>query len=285
MGFPGVGRRAVNTQAVRRGYIDISADAASGLSAGQLHYRRAGTEGRPAIVLLHQTPSTSQMYELLMQALADEFDLIALDTPGFGGSDLLTDAFSVEKAAEALSAAVASMLSGPCYWFGHHTGAALALQIVHQHPEQAKRLAMSGPCLLNEQLKQRLPQIAANVPMLDDGSHMQTIWARISGKDGEASLALRQRETISGLDAGAAYAAAYASVTQIDTEKQLRALRCPTLVFAGTQDPLYPQLESAYSLLADGQKAEIDGAKTFVCERNVDEVAALLRQFFGGGDV
>lgn len=257
---------------IRRGYV----------SAGrcQLHYRRIGREAAPLIVLLHQTPSTSAMYEPLMAALADRYQLLAVDTPGFGQSDAIDGPFSIPAAASAIAAAVRWLRPGACYWFGHHTGAALALQVASTHPEQVARLAMSGPCLLNDTLRTRLPVLAAPVPVADDGSHLQTLWQRMVAKDAGAPAEIWQREALAGAASGNAYPEAYRAVIEVDTEAQLRALRCPTLVFAGTLDPLYGQLDAAYALLADGSKAEIAGARTFVCERQTAEVAALLADFF-----
>ena len=126
---------------IRRGYIELPATS----GGGQLHYRRAGTAGAPLLVLLHQTPSSSEMYLPLMRAMAAGFDLLAVDTPGFGLSDALPGHFSIAAAAGALHTAVQSLRPGPAFWFGHHTGAALALQIAHDHPQQVVRLAMSGP--------------------------------------------------------------------------------------------------------------------------------------------
>ena len=262
----------MNTR-IKRGYV----------SAGrlQLHYRRCGTEGAPLLVLLHQTPSSSAMYEPLMTALADRFELLALDTPGFGGSDALLEGFSIPAAAAALAAAVRWLKPGPAFWFGHHTGAALALQVAASHPEQVSRLALSGPCLLDDALRERLPKVAAPVPLAADGSHLATLWQRMAAKDAEADPAIWQRETLIAAASGNAYPDAYRAVVEVNTAAQLAAIECPTLVFAGTLDPLHGQLDAAHRLLRRGVKAEITGARTFVCERQCAEVAALLSDFFG----
>jgi pimeloyl-ACP methyl ester carboxylesterase len=86
---------------------------------------------------------------------------------------------------------------------------------------------------------------------------------------------------LAGAAAGDAYPQAYRAVAEQDTERQLRGLRCPTLVFAGTEDSLFASVEPAYRMLADGQRAQIDGARTYVCERQSEQVAALLDRFFG----
>ncbi|MFT6957791.1 MAG: haloalkane dehalogenase, partial [Halieaceae bacterium] len=66
---------------IRRGYVTVS-----GL---RMHYRSAGALSSPTLLCLHQSPSSSAMYEPLMRLLADEYHLLAPDTPGFGDSDAL----------------------------------------------------------------------------------------------------------------------------------------------------------------------------------------------------
>ena len=68
---------------VRRGYLDFD--------DGQLHYREArpaaGAPPRTPIVCLHQTPTSSLEFEPLMREFATDRVVVALDTPGYGGSD------------------------------------------------------------------------------------------------------------------------------------------------------------------------------------------------------
>ena len=52
-----------------------------------IFYRDAGPADAPAILLLHGLPSSSRMFEPLLQRLSDRYHLIAPDYPGFGHSD------------------------------------------------------------------------------------------------------------------------------------------------------------------------------------------------------
>ena len=52
-----------------------------------IFYREAGPHDAPTILLLHGLPSSSRMFEPLLQRLADGFHLVAPDYPGFGHSD------------------------------------------------------------------------------------------------------------------------------------------------------------------------------------------------------
>jgi pimeloyl-ACP methyl ester carboxylesterase len=53
----------------------------------KIAYRETGSTEKPAILLLHGVPSSSRMYDGLMQKLGDRYHLIAPDYPGFGNSD------------------------------------------------------------------------------------------------------------------------------------------------------------------------------------------------------
>jgi pimeloyl-ACP methyl ester carboxylesterase len=50
-------------------------------------YREAGPTDAPAVLLLHGFPSSSRMWQPLIDRLADRYRMIAPDYPGFGHSD------------------------------------------------------------------------------------------------------------------------------------------------------------------------------------------------------
>jgi pimeloyl-ACP methyl ester carboxylesterase len=52
-----------------------------------IFYREAGPKDGPTILLLHGLPSSSRMFEPLLQRLSARFHLVAPDYPGFGHSD------------------------------------------------------------------------------------------------------------------------------------------------------------------------------------------------------
>jgi len=52
-----------------------------------IFYREAGPKNAPTLLLLHGLPSSSRMFEPLMQRLADHYHLVAPDYPGFGHSE------------------------------------------------------------------------------------------------------------------------------------------------------------------------------------------------------
>ena len=262
---------------VRRAYAD--------LPWGQIHYRSAGDSGAPVLVLLHQSPSHSVMYERVMAALSDRFYLLAPDTPGFGGSDALSGDIDIPGYAAALGEFLDVSGVKRCGLFGHHTGAAIAAEITARTPELVSALVLSGPTWLTEEQKATLPSMASSLPPTADGSHLTQMWERISAKDEAAPLDLIQREVLSALSCGEAYGASYLAVTRHDFESCLAKITCPTLVFAGDHDPLYGAVAPTIAALAKGEGAALAGGeRTYVCDRQSDEIAALLGEFFSRGE-
>lgn len=52
-----------------------------------IFYREAGPTDAPTLLLLHGLPSSSRMFEPLLERLSDQYHLVAPDYPGFGHSD------------------------------------------------------------------------------------------------------------------------------------------------------------------------------------------------------
>ena len=259
---------------IGRGYVATS--------FGQVHYRYAGTLGAPVLVLLHQTPSTSAMYEPMLLALAPQFRLIAPDTPGMGMSDGMPGPMSIPGLAAGIGEFLDELGVVRCYVFGHHTGASIAAELAVQQPPLVGALAMSGPPLLTPEMRDRLPALASTIAATEDGEHLANMWQRIRDKDDGAPLEIIERETINGLQLGDRYSDAYSAVIEHDIAATMAQLECPALVFAGTEDSLYSQLDAAFELLKHGQRRSIDGGRTFVCETEHQQVAEMLQDFFLG---
>ncbi len=267
---------ALSKGLLRRGYLNVG--------EGQVHYRYGTLVDAPSrslLVLLHQSPSSSVMYERLMQLLIEEFDVLALDTPGFGQSDALDGNVSIAALTTTLYTAKNQLDKRPCYLFGHHTGASLAVEWASSRPQDVACLALSGPPLLDDNLKATLVERASLFPLQEDGQHLVSMWQRIRDKDRSAPLNLSMRELGLAFNADTAYPQSYQAVVEHDCAGQLSKIACPTLVFAGDQDPLYHSVEPTLARLAQAEKGELPtGAGTYVCDLHSECVADQLTRFW-----
>ena len=97
---------------------------------GQIHYKECGPvgdhEGRP-LLLLHQSPTDSVQFARAMRPLAVRgIRAIAIDLPGFGGSDTPPAPPSVADYAHIVPAVLDHLGISTASILGHHTGAVIA---------------------------------------------------------------------------------------------------------------------------------------------------------------
>lgn len=257
---------------IYKGYVDTP--------YGQIHYRRLRQVDGPILVLLHQTASSGQMFERLMGLLAGEFHTIAPDTPGFGNSFSPPEGFTIEFLASSLHAALTTLGVTSCYVFGHHTGAAIAVQMAYAHPEFVQKVALSGPPLLSADQKDRLRASLKPIELVEDGSHLIAVWQRIRQRDPSLPLEIVHREVLLTQMARQAAQRAYQAVFEQSFGDQLSALQQPALIISGEYDTLRDSAEPAYALLKNGHICIVPGAGPYLCDQHASEVAQILRTFF-----
>lgn len=117
-----------------RGYADTA--------LGQIHYRREGSG--PTLLLLSASGRSSRMFTRLLPLVASRFDAIALDNPGFGGSDPLPDGTTIEQLAEAFIAVLDELGIERTHLYGLHTGNKIATAIAARWPARIDRLVLAG---------------------------------------------------------------------------------------------------------------------------------------------
>lgn len=146
----------------------------------RVHYRRAG-QG-PAIVLLHASPVSSEVFEEVhFPILAKEFTVIAIDTPGQGFSDRLDLGRQerIEDLADALAETLEVIGVEHCALYGRHTGASIAVEYARRYPSRSALVITDGfplftAAVRDEYLKNYLAEIVPDWA----GSHLLWWWFR-----------------------------------------------------------------------------------------------------------
>ena len=255
---------------IRKRYVDTT--------YGQLHLRTAGEVSDCPLVLLHQTASSSIMFERMMAELADDFWLIAPDTPGFGGSFRPKQPPSIELYADAIQQGLEQLDITNYHLFGHHTGASIAVQLAHDSSHLVNKLCLVGPPLISEAQKQLFEQTL--IPFEFSEAYVQAIWRRTAKKSADIDLGLLYCEAVLTMQAEDQLHHAYHAVFEQDFAGQIGRINCPTLVLAGENDSLRASLEPTFALLQDGSMRIIPNAGTFICDEQPQLMANLLRTFF-----
>lgn len=114
------------------------------LSGGtELSFITAGEALKPAVLLLHGSPSSARMFRDVIPELSQAAYAIAPDLPGFGESDVLPSP-SFPALAEAISELLDRLSVGPRYIYLHDYGAPVGLHIAMQAPEKVLGLIVQN---------------------------------------------------------------------------------------------------------------------------------------------
>ena len=221
------------------------------------------------------------MFEALMPHLATHYWLIAPDLPGFGNSFIPEEIpLSMTIWGEAIQTGLSTEGINNYFLFGHHTGAAVALYLTATYPQQVRALAMCGPPLLTDNIKQTLRHQLPTLTPTETGDFLVTAWQYIRGKAKSIPLALSLREFRLSLALGNRYQEAYEAVFAYDFRGDLAKVTCPTLLLAGEQDSLYTYLPPTAKLVPQATIQVVPNAGTYICEEQPAVLADLLKEIF-----
>ncbi len=108
----------------------------------RIAYRRAG-QG-PALVLLHGGLSDSREWRRQIEALSSEFDVVAWDAPGCGGSSNPPETFGLHGYADTLASVIEALELGRPHVAGLSFGAGLALELYRRHAHVPASLVLAS---------------------------------------------------------------------------------------------------------------------------------------------
>jgi len=229
---------------------------------GQIHYQDLGS-GEP-IVLLHQTASSSVMYERAFPYLTESNRVIAIDTPGFGMSDSPPGPDEIiQSYAEAVVAVLDDANILKAHIVGFHTGATTALEVSTSFKERV--LSLTIFCVLALTPEERVEwmtrddlsarwQPDGEGRFLDSDILDYVAWFA-TADDGETYL----REIIAKLQAGPNYWWAYEGVVNYDHYGRYRLVECPTLVLNATDEVLFDYTVRAHECIEGSAYKVISG--------------------------
>jgi len=248
---------------IRREFINVDGQ--------EVHFRIAGNG--PPIVLLHDSPRSSVLHLPQLEHFADEFTVIALDTPGYGNSAPLPREPRPEIGdfADSLAATLTALAIERCTLYGFHTSSKIALEFAVRHPTRVAIAIMDGLNLPpggpgDEFIARYMKPFEVN----DDGSHLATAWSRSrdlhrffpwfdTTAKSRLPMALPNETqlhayTLDLLMAGANYLSAYSAAMRYLALPRLAQLTANAVFMCRDNDPLYPYLDTIEQNLPTNSK-------------------------------
>ncbi len=251
------------------------------LGFGRVHVAACGS-GRP-VLLLHQTPRSWDEYRDVLPLLARKYRAIAMDTVGFGDSDPLpAGRDSIEAWAQCAHELLAALGHARAVVVGHHTGAAIAVEMAALRPERVEALVLSASPYVDEARRKAEPgkHVIDDVVAHPEGAHLAELWAMRKPFYPEGRADLLERFVVDALKAGPRAAEGHRVVGRYVMEPRLAQVRCPTLVIAPTADPhAYPHAPKVAAAIAGSRLIEIEGGTVPLPDHMPQAFAAAIDGF------
>jgi pimeloyl-ACP methyl ester carboxylesterase len=252
---------------------------------GQVHIRHAGPASHQsddiALVLLHESPLSSRVWERMLPFSGAHRHVLAPDTPGYGLSDPPAEAgHEIPEYAAAILGALEHAGVGRMVVVGVHTGASIAIELAQQS-DNVKGVVLSGVALLTpEQRAEYLANWTPPIELTADGS--QFTWAleryhRIWGADTPPwmlNTAIGDLLSISDR-----YFWGYQAAFRYDPEPALRELTQPTLLLDAEFDLLADNDPLVAAMVSDCRTHIIPELRGQLHMRVPEETARVIEEF------
>lgn len=257
----------MNSSTQQHGYVAVA------VGDRLVHYVQRGHG--PVLVLQHASPGDWHSLSWLVDALSDEYCVVALDTPGHGLSDPIMAAEpEIDTYGQALLETLSALGVDRVHLYGTHTGAKVALAAATAQPDRFASLTLDGIGVSSD--AERADQLANYTPTWipqSDGSHLIQAWHQARNMflfwpwytelpdhalvGAMPSIADLHDVAHGMIRAGERYRLAYRAAFRCDPSAMLAALTVPTLIAAAPDDPLNAHLDRIGSLPA---LAQLDAA-------------------------
>lgn len=196
-------------------------------------------EGAP-LVLLHGHPFDRSMWAPQLEALSEEFRIVAIDLPGYGESSVRSDPMTMRAFADAVIEVLDRLAIQRATVVGLSMGGLVAMEMGLGYPDRIAGLVLAAttaqPLALGErQTRRDKADLAQAVGMLPLAAEMI---ADLFGPSGarDQNLVLRIFAMMLSTSPDGAAAALRGRADRPDYSSLLRSLTVPSLVIAGDHD-------------------------------------------------
>ena len=252
---------------------------------GQIHYLIEGV-GEPPLILIHQTPRSSDEYTEMMPLLGRKRRVIAVDIIGYGDSDKTLNFYTIEDYANTVIMLLDKLVIGKATMVGHHTGSKTAIELAAAFPERVEKVVLLGPYFWNEDVGQGAINQADRYKGLEvkgDGSHLAELWHNYWVSEA-TDPEIKNRMVLDILKAGAGFHRAHFASAKYRQEERMPLIQCPTLIIWGMRDiewhdEIGLHRRNFAESISNCTVAEVQGGTAAMPNEKPEEVSQLILEF------
>jgi pimeloyl-ACP methyl ester carboxylesterase len=246
----------------------------------KIHYVVRGKEGGEPVLLIHGfTVNIETQWAPVLEALAKDYKVIAMDCRGHGGSEKPHDPgrYGLEMARDAVRL-LDHLKIDKAHVVGYSMGGSITLQVAARYPERV-RTATLGGMGLPEPGRDKF--MAALADSLEKGKGLGPLVLALTPKDrprpSAEQIAVINAMLLSRNDPKALAAVIRGSIEDKKlalSKEQIQAIKVPMLALIGADDPLRAGVDTL--------KKELPDVKVVVIDKS-DHMTAFRRPEFVGG--
>lgn len=209
------------------------------------------------------------------------FDVVAVDTPGYGMSTLPPAPVTIADYAGTISDVLDALEWHSAAVLGHHTGAAIAASFATQQPQRVTRLILNGVPLLSAEERAHFAGFRFDpIEIKADGSHLTAAWnQRLSASPGWSDLTAMHRHCVDMLANPEHYGWAFAAAFAYEIALDLARIACPTMILTNTGEDLFAASQRAAALRPDFAFAALKGGTHDIVDEQPQAWAEAVARF------
>ncbi len=245
---------------------------------------RTGPRGGAPVVLVHPVGLDLSYWDRQIEALCDEHDVVAFDSPGHGSSPGSPADWTLDQAAEVLAQVVRGTGSDSAHLVGLSVGGMISQALALAQPDLVRSLTLIDTAAAFSE--EGRAGMRARAGMARSGGMAAVVpstlqrWFTPETVVRRPDLIDRVTKTLLA-DDPLVHAAMWDMISALDLVSQLHRISCPTLILVGEHDPSSPPA-AARVLQENIQGAEmyiIPGTSHMAPLEKPDVINAYLQAF------
>lgn len=251
-----------------------------------ISYNDEGPEGAPIIIFIHGFPLNKSMWDKQLNALKDDYRVIAYDIRGHGDSEVGTVNFSIDLFVQDLISFMDALKIEKTMLCGLSMGGYIALNAVENHPGRFSALILSDTNCTADTPEAKEKRMNTIIGIKENGVEklaedlIPNLFAAESFKSNLEEIAA-VKEMIVTTTIPSLNKSLHALANRKETCSKLAKIKVPTLILVGEEDKITPP-EAAIAMqekIKDSELSIINHAGHLSNMENENEFNSQLEKF------
>ncbi|MBI1736905.1 MAG: 3-oxoadipate enol-lactonase [Candidatus Rokubacteria bacterium] len=249
-----------------------------------INYEMDGPAGAPVVMLAHPLAARLDVWDAQARALRDRYRVLRYDARGHGGSDVPPGAYTLDQMADDAVGLLDALGIRSAHFVGLSMGGCVGMTAALRSPDRiaslvladtTSRYAPQQATMWDDRI--RTAETHGLEPLIEP---TMKIWFTERFRETAKPAVDRVRDMLRATDPRG-YVGAIRAIASVNLTDAIAAIRCPTLVIVGRDDPgtTVQMADVMRDRIPGAQLAVLPGAAHCSCVEAADAFTAALTRF------